>query len=153
MLSNVVARASAGFSVADNLSQEIKDELRRAGHLGRITTWHRQSPPAWDPTTEVPYQQWTQTLLLWCLNTAYLNPSEQVRLIIAQLSGVAREVAETLTQREIEVGGLVMGNWCDPLMYLMAILAEHFGPTEADSEDSDDYSNPRWLYQEKRAQS
>ena len=46
-----------------------------------------------------------------------------------------------------------MGNWCDPLMYLMAVLAERFGPREEDSEDSDDYSNPRWLYQEKRAQS
>ena len=79
-----------------------------------------QQPPRYNPDDcEQSFRSWMTDLMHWCMATR-LAPHEQAVAIVRRLEGTARQMGRMLTPEDLFHGGVINGEYLDPVTYVVA---------------------------------
>ena len=128
LIGNSIMFASLiGFAFHNN---RHNNHQQRPNNYGNSRT---RDPPTWGPNTGKTFHQWVKEIKLWTLATD-MPPHTQAAAIVHNLTGVAKEMAMTLSVDELANGGITdTGVFADPVSYLLHGLHANFGQLDEES--------------------
>ena len=90
----------------------------------------RGAPPRWsmENSHSYSYDSWVRDLQLWAVVNQDLSQAQQCALIIQHLDGAAKDLLGSMTAHQMTQGGLINGQQVDPLTFILAQVAMHYGP-------------------------